>query len=952
MATTATPWCGTAANKLYLQSGQFSSTIKDSLAVGGIDSDPAGISYDVNGHTPWSGDSANRLYLQSGQFSSTLKTSLGVGGVDSKPVGISYDINGHTPWAGDTSNSLYLNSGQFESTMKTSLNVVGIDSQPHGISYDANGHTPWIGKTNRKLYLNSGQFESTVKTSLVIGGIETDPRGISFDGTNTPWCGWSAGSKLRLQSGQFESTMKTSISVAGVDVQIGDICTDDVNSRIGSGGPITLTITPTVLTLVAPTVTLVFEGLDLAITPTALTLVAPTVTYDHSFGTETSGEPDRIPRQPARTRRAMSQAGFKFNEPSGLILTAAGLKIRHSIIGGLGVNTAGNYVVAQDPIFVDGGGVGLTLATTPGLVISSGLAVLLKSGGHLDVDAGGLFLDESSLAAVFVPYTGATANVDLGVYNLTTEYVNITDQANGYQIDGVTMFALSATENILIGENAGDSITTGDYNICFGKDAGTSITDGYENICIGHETGKLITSGYKNTLLGYLAGITLTTGHDNVCIGKSAGERLTEGFENMVLGTAAGAFITTGDRNTLIGFSAGQGIVAENNNTFIGFQAGFAIQFGEDNTAVGRNSGRINTSGDGNTWIGMRTGSTIAGGNYSIVLGYHADNTAGNQFVVGSVEAPITAIYIGEGVTSATPQDLTFNATGGSGSNVAAGDLIFAGGKSTGNADPGDILLQTSTAGASGSTLQTLSTRVTISDSGVTLANDLDIVLGGTGFVQAGSEGFKVGTLTITDGTIDDTDGEITFGDTNLVTTGTITAGASTFGDGGSTNYVEISATGNLVFHGSGGMVYGEIYAHAVTDVIDSIAQNDWDQIIAFDTDGAVNNTTPAHGTDDITVTKAGMYLALFNWSGHGPAQAHDWDFHVSKNNNASQFDNVSAHITTPTTQKTTSICASGIIDLAVNDTIELWVKRTSAGANIDLTTEYCTLTLTQIGGT
>ena len=357
----------------------------------------------------------------------------------------------------------------------------------------------------------------------------------------------------------------------------------------------------------------------------------------------------------------------------------------------------------------------------------------------------------------FVPYTGAIKDVNLGAFALTTTgigtfgYVNITDQANGYQINGVTMFALSATENILIGENAGNSITTGDYNLCIGKDTGTAITDGYNNVCIGHDAGKTVIGGYQNVLLGYRAGRLITTGYDNICIGPFAGERLTEGFENTILGTAAGAFLTTGDRNTFIGFSAGQGTILENNNTYIGFQAGFPNQTGEDNTAIGRNSGRVSVSGDGNTWIGMRTGNTGTGFTYSIAIGYHADATASNQMVVGSVEAPITAMYLGEGVTSATPQDLTINATGGSGTNIAAGDLILAGGRSTGDADPGNIILQTSTVGASGSTLQTLATRATLSDNKITFVDGFDVALGNTGFLifdKASGNGIKVNTAT------------------------------------------------------------------------------------------------------------------------------------------------------------------------------------------------------------
>ena len=67
-----TPWCGWTDDKLYLQSGVFSATIKDSQYIGGVASQVWGISWDGS-NTPFSGN--NKLFLQSGQFTSTLKTS-------------------------------------------------------------------------------------------------------------------------------------------------------------------------------------------------------------------------------------------------------------------------------------------------------------------------------------------------------------------------------------------------------------------------------------------------------------------------------------------------------------------------------------------------------------------------------------------------------------------------------------------------------------------------------------------------------------------------------------------------------------------------------------------------------------------------------------------------------------------------------------------------------------
>ena len=73
-ANDSTPWCGEDQDILFLTSGQFTSTIKDSENVSGIDGFTTGICY--NGvDTLWCGFGDDKMYLQSGQFTSTLKTS-------------------------------------------------------------------------------------------------------------------------------------------------------------------------------------------------------------------------------------------------------------------------------------------------------------------------------------------------------------------------------------------------------------------------------------------------------------------------------------------------------------------------------------------------------------------------------------------------------------------------------------------------------------------------------------------------------------------------------------------------------------------------------------------------------------------------------------------------------------------------------------------------------------
>lgn len=168
---------------------------------------------------------------------------------------------------------------------------------------------------------------------------------------------------------------------------------------------------------------------------------------------------------------------------------------------------------------------------------------------------------------------------------------------------------------------------------------------------------------------------------------------------------------------------------------------------------------------------------------------------------------------------------------------------------------------------------------------------------------------------------------------------------------GDAANYSEFLTDGDLIFYGTAGLCFGEIYAHSVAAAITSVNQNDWDQITAFDTNGLSNNTTPDHTNDHITISKAGKYLISFHWCGHGPAAVHDWDFYIAVNNRTTTFNNITAHVTSPIAQNDTSVSATGIANLSVNDTVELWVTRTSAGNNIVLTTDNCNITITQIGG-
>jgi hypothetical protein len=222
-------------------------------------------------------------------------------------------------------------------------------------------------------------------------------------------------------------------------------------------------------------------------------------------------------------------------------------------------------------------------------------------------------------------------------------------------------------------------------------------------------TGASLTTGSRNSGFGSGAGNAISTGTDNTLVGSRAGELIATSSSNSIFGSAAGILITTGNANTLIGSGAGQ-----------------SLSTGQQNAALGDSSLLSVTTGSNNVAIGS---SAFLNGNHSssIAIGFNSDVTANNQLVIGgddgSGNGKITDAYFGQSVTNdnnsgIVPAGITFHATGAVGTNIAGGAFTLAGGKATGNASGGSIIFQTSDAGASGTTLQSLTTKMTLLASG------------------------------------------------------------------------------------------------------------------------------------------------------------------------------------------------------------------------------------------
>jgi hypothetical protein len=166
---------------------------------------------------------------------------------------------------------------------------------------------------------------------------------------------------------------------------------------------------------------------------------------------------------------------------------------------------------------------------------------------------------------------------------------NSTAKANSVAING-------SANQFGVGINGGTAFNNG---ACIGYQAGNSLASGASNnYLIGSQAGYSITTAQQNILVGSNTGQN-TTGADNIMIGHSSGYSNTTGAQNVFMGSYAGRYISGG----------GTGASIVNNSICIGYNA-FPLASSQTNQIVIG----YNTTGNGS--------NTATIGNSSITANY------------------------------------------------------------------------------------------------------------------------------------------------------------------------------------------------------------------------------------------------------------------------------------------------------------------------------------------
>jgi hypothetical protein len=239
----------------------------------------------------------------------------------------------------------------------------------------------------------------------------------------------------------------------------------------------------------------------------------------------------------------------------------------------------------------------------------------------------------------------------------------------------------ASLDEVMVGQKAGESITSGGGDTIVGTHAGTGLNTSSGNTLLGR--GVMDSSGptwsAHNTIgIGFAVMAPLSTGAsvtDDIAIGTSAmgqGEAGNNTSYDIAIGTQAGSnFGPNAQYNVCAGYftcGVGGGPPAApftgTHNLFLGNFSADQLTTGNSNTAVGEYSAYQLTTGSGNVGVGYGAGTSLATGSNNVNLGFYAGQHAAPNI------SDVVLIGAGAGI-SATSSGMT--AVGFSAGNNATG---------------------------------------------------------------------------------------------------------------------------------------------------------------------------------------------------------------------------------------------------------------------------------------
>jgi hypothetical protein len=339
-------------------------------------------------------------------------------------------------------------------------------------------------------------------------------------------------------------------------------------------------------------------------------------------------------------------------------------------LGAYGINTMSNqFLVAPAYNNWQIAGVDYVMPSAQG-----GVGTILTNNGS------GVLSWGAATNSSYIPYTGGTSNIDIGIHNFTADTNSLFVDSVNHRVGVGT---ITPGQQLEITKNFRFPNTTRNGGSPFGiiyKDT----TPFIHNFNYGNN-GTVTTDG-SNTFMGIgsgnlTMGITAIVNYQssyNSGYGSNTLTANTVGYSNTAIGVNTLTANTIGNNNTATGVWSLATNTIGIENTSNGVDTLFNNLDGSDNTAVGAGALYTNTSGSYNTSVGAFSLNTSTTASYNVALGYNsgtyiangvAKNITGNNslflgaFTRALADAQTNQIVIGYGAIGNGSNSITLGNT-------------------------------------------------------------------------------------------------------------------------------------------------------------------------------------------------------------------------------------------------------------------------------------------------
>jgi hypothetical protein len=314
------------------------------------------------------------------------------------------------------------------------------------------------------------------------------------------------------------------------------------------------------------------------------------------------------------------------------------------------------------PIEVEYGGTGATTFTSNGVLTGSGTTAITATAAATtgqtlmgNTGAAPSFTDSPAFAGSVTAGTGltvTTGDAAVSAGNITLPSTNSTGSQGVVEVDGTRWISNYGTSNVFMGKNAGNITTslTGNQNIGIGENALNKVTSAYQNIGIGYNSlSSMQGTGARNFAIGTLSGESLTTGNQNIIMGHDTFSTATSSARCIALGGAALQYLTTGTDNIAISYQACQQYMgSESNNVCIASDGvtgdNNTIRIGEQGTGTGQQNKSF--------MAGIYNTTQVGGVDQVVTIDSNGQLGADDELVMAN--QPAFLAYLGASVTNAT----------------------------------------------------------------------------------------------------------------------------------------------------------------------------------------------------------------------------------------------------------------------------------------------------------